>query len=239
MVILSVHQVEESFMCSRFTITSYPNAVRDYFKYANREEFPPRYNIAPSQPVPIVYEADNGRRELMLVRWGLIPGWVKDPDDFSTLVNARSETVMGKPSFKNAIKHRRCLIPADGFYEWQGARGQKRPYFIKPKKGGPIAFAGIWEDWMGAEGSEMYSMAILTQESIGVIAKVHNRMPVVVAPENFDDWLDCKNVRAEEALKIVGGGSSIDFEVEEINPRVNNPRNDDADLQVPVQGRLF
>ena len=226
-------------MCSRFTITSHPEAVREYFHYRNKEEFPPRYNIAPTQPVPIVREAENGHRELMLVRWGLIPGWVKDPDDFSTLVNARSETVTQKPSFKSAIKHRRCLIPADGFYEWQGARGQKRPYFIKPKEGGPIAFAGIWEDWMGAEGSEMYSMAILTCASEGAVAKIHNRMPVIVDPEHFDDWLDCKNVRAEEALKLVSAGRPVSFNIEEINPRINNPRNDDAQVQIPVQGNLF
>ena len=226
-------------MCSRFTITSHPEAVREYFNYRNKEEFPPRYNIAPSQPVPIVCVAENGHREMMLVRWGLIPGWVKDPDDFSTLINARVETVTEKPSFKNAIKHRRCLIPADGFYEWQGAKGHKRPYFIKPEGGGPIAFAGIWEDWMGAEGSEMYSMAILTQDSHGAVAKVHNRMPVIVDPAHFDDWLDCKNVRAEEALKIIEGGGGVSFAVEEIDPRVNNPRNDEPSLQKPVQGNLF
>ena len=226
-------------MCSRFTITSHPNAIRDYFHYRNKEEFPPRYNIAPSQPVPIVREAENGRRELMLVRWGLIPSWVKDPGDFSMIINARSETVMEKPSFRSAIKHRRCLVPADGFYEWQGARGQKRPYFIRPKEGGPIAFAGIWEDWMDGQGSEMSSMAILTTASDDVASKVHNRMPVIVNEEHFDDWLDCKNVRANEALQLVQGSSGVAFEIEEINRRVNNPRNDDADVQKPVQGNLF
>lgn len=226
-------------MCSRFTITSHPEAIRDYFHYRNKEEFPPRYNIAPSQPVPIVRASESGARELTLVRWGLIPSWVKDPGEFSMIVNARSETVREKPSFRNAIKHRRCLVPADGFYEWQGARGQKRPYFIKPQGGGPIAFAGIWEDWMGADGSEMRSMAILTTESDEVVGKVHNRMPVVVDEENFDDWLDCMNVRADEALQIVAKGSRVSFEIEEIDRRVNNPRNDDPEVQKPVQGQLF
>ena len=226
-------------MCSRFTITSHPEAVRDYFHYRNKEGFPPRYNIAPTQPVPIVRIAENGLRELTLVRWGLIPSWVKDPRDFSTLINARSETVQVKPSFRNAIKHRRCLVPADGFYEWQGAKGQKRPYFIRPKEGGPIAFAAIWEDWMGADGSEMWSMAILTTASDDVVGRVHDRMPVIVAQEHFDDWLDCGSVRAADALKLVKGGSGVELEIVEIDARVNNPRNDDAEVQKPVQGQLF
>ncbi len=226
-------------MCSRFTITSDPEAVRDYFQYRDVEGFPPRYNIAPTQPVPIIRRAENGRREIMLVRWGLIPSWVKDPREFSTLINARSETVLSKPSFRNAIKHRRCLVPADGFFEWQGAKGQKRPYFIRPAHGGPIAFAGIWEDWMGADGSEMWSMAILTTSSNQVVAQVHDRMPLIIGKEHFKDWLDCGSVRADEALKLVGDGSGIELEVVEIDARVNNPRNDDPELLKPLQGRLF
>jgi len=226
-------------MCSRFTIISHPEAIRDYFHYKNNEDFPPRYNIAPTQPVPIIHEAENGQREITLVRWGLIPSWVKDPGAFATLINARVETVMEKPSFRNAIKHRRCLIPADGFYEWQGRRGAKRPYFIHPRDGGPIAFAGIWEDWMGGDGSEIWSMAILTTASDDVVGKVHDRMPVIVEAKDFDGWLDCKNVRAGEALELVKAGRGAVLEIAEIDPRVNNPSNDDPDVQKPVQGRLF
>lgn len=129
-------------MCSRFAVTSPPEAIRRYFEYRNLPNFPPRYNIAPTQPIAAVRIDASGSRELVLLRWGLIPSWVKDPRDFTTLINARSETALTKPSFRSAIKHRRCLIPADGFYEWKGVRGNKKAYFIKPSNDGLIAFAG-------------------------------------------------------------------------------------------------
>ena len=117
-------------MCSRFAVTSPPEAIRRYFEYRNLPNFPPRYNIAPTQPIAAVRIDAQGSRELVLLRWGLIPSWVKDPRDFTTLINARSETVLTKPSFRSAIRHRRCLIPADGFYEWKGARGNKKAFLI-------------------------------------------------------------------------------------------------------------
>src|SRR6201995_3369471 len=129
-------------MCGRYLITTVPEAIRALFRYFNQPNFPPRYNVAPTQPVPIV-RVFEGKREFALVRWGLIPAWVKDPRTFTLLINARGESVNEKPAFKNAMKRRRCLIPADGFYEWKEEGGRKRPFAVRPKSGGPVAFAGL------------------------------------------------------------------------------------------------
>jgi putative SOS response-associated peptidase YedK len=138
-------------MCGRYAITTAPEAIRALFGYLEQPNFPPRYNVAPTQPVPIVRMVE-GKRQLALVRWGLIPAWVKDPRTFSLLINARGESVLEKPAFRNAMKRRRCLIPADGFYEWKVEGGRKRPYVVRPKDGEPIAYAGLWESWMGPNG---------------------------------------------------------------------------------------
>ena len=131
------------------------------FRYLEQPNFPPRYNVAPTQPVPIVRMVE-GRREFALVRWGLIPAWVKDPRAFSLIINARGESVLDKPAFKNAMKYRRCLVPADGFFEWKREGERKQPYFVRRKGGGPMAFAGLWESWMGPNGEEQETAAIVT-----------------------------------------------------------------------------
>ena len=148
-------------MCGRYCITSAPEAIRALFRYREQPNFPARYNVAPTQPVPIVRMAE-GERQFALVRWGLIPAWVKDPKGFSLLINARAESVNDKPAFRNAMKRRRCLFPADGFYEWKPHGGSKRPYLARPTAGGPIAFAGLWETWIGPNGEEMETAAIVT-----------------------------------------------------------------------------
>jgi putative SOS response-associated peptidase YedK len=140
-------------MCARFVITSPADAVRALFGYDERPNFPPRYNVAPTQPIPIV-RLVNGARSYALVRWGFLPAWVKDPKTFSLLVNARGESALDKPSFRNAMRRRRCLIPADGFYEWR-VGAPKRPYFVRRQSGGPITFAGLWETWTGPNGEEL------------------------------------------------------------------------------------
>src|SRR6188472_360987 len=148
-------------MCGRYCITSAPEAVRALFRYREQPNFPARYNVAPTQPVPIVRMTE-GERQFALVRWGLIPAWVKDPKDFALVINARGESVNDKPAFRYAMKRRRCLFPADGFYEWKTVVGGKRPYFARPRAGGPIAFAGLWETWMGPHGEEVDTAAIVT-----------------------------------------------------------------------------
>ena len=148
-------------MCGRFVITTPPEALRQVFGYAEQPNFPPRFNVAPTQLVPVII-IENGVRHFRLMRWGLLPAWVKDPRQFSLVINARSETLLEKPAFKNAIKRRRCLIPADGYYEWHSSENRKRPYFIHRRDGQPMGFAALTETWMGPNGEELDTVAIVT-----------------------------------------------------------------------------
>src|SRR5690349_12362159 len=148
-------------MCGRFVITSAPEALRRIFGYVEQPNFPPRHNIAPTQPIPVVL-IENGARHFRLMRWGLVPAWVKDPRQFSLLINARAETVQHKPAFKNALMRRRCLIPADGYFEWQAAGARKRPFFIHRRDHLAFALAGIAETWAGPNGEEVDTVAIVT-----------------------------------------------------------------------------
>ena len=194
-------------MCGRYVITSTPEAIRALFGYGERPNFPPRYNVAPTQPIPVVRLVD-GKRAFALMRWGLLPSWVKDPKTFPLLINARGESVLEKPAFRNAMRRRRCLIPTDGFYEWQGTGkaggrpgGPKRPYFVraKPKPDGsapPLAFAGLWETWTGPNGEEIDTAAIITTAANRTLAAIHDRMPVFVPRQAFDLWLDCRQRRS-------------------------------------------
>jgi putative SOS response-associated peptidase YedK len=221
-------------MCSRYSLTSPPEAVRAYFRYDNEAVFPPRYNIAPSQPVAIVRATPKGGRELALVRWGLIPSWVKDPREFRMMINARAETAADKPSFRAAMRHRRCLVPTDGFYEWTGAPGAKRPFLVRPAAGGPMAMAGIYEHWQGADGSEMESMAILTVGANVEMSAVHERMPAILAAEHFDTWLDCGSGSSLEAEVLLKPAPEGLLDLVEVSRRLNNPRNEGPEVQEPA-----
>ena len=231
-------------MCSRYSLTSPPEAVRAYFGTENEEVFPPRYNIAPSQPVHIVRLDAKARRELTLVRWGLIPSWVKDPREFSTLINARSETVAEKPSFRAAMRHRRCLVPTDGFYEWTGAAGAKIPHLISPRaeEGAGrtlMAMAGIFEHWLGADGSEFESMAILTCAANKAMASIHDRMPVILPAKHFEIWLDCRPGTAVEVTDLTRPAPDDLLGIIEVSRKLNNPRNEGPEVQEHVRTTLF
>lgn len=199
----------------------------------------PRYNIAPTDPALIVRHNEKGDRELVLVRWGLIPSWVKDPREFATLINARCETVVEKPSFRGAMRHRRCLVPADGFYEWTGTRGAKQPHLIRRTDRAPFAFAGIWEHWLGADGSEIDTMAILTTQANDDMRGLHDRMPIILAAETFDLWLDCKPGTAEHVTHLLGPSPEGLLDHIEVDRRLNNPRNEGPGLQTPVRSSLL
>lgn len=220
-------------MCGRFLLTSPPKAVHDLFKTVESPDFPPRYNIAPSQPIPVVL-LEGGECHVRLMRWGLIPAWVKDPRTFALLFNARADSVLDKPSFKNAMKRRRCLIPADGFYEWQALGAAKKPFYIHPAKGGPIAFAGLCETWEGPNGEVMDTVAIVTTEASGDLRALHDRMPVVIQPEAFDIWLDCNRVKAETAAALLVPAPRGFFTFHEVSNTVNRPAADGPHLIVPV-----
>ena len=177
-------------MCGRFTLHSSPGEVATLFDLGEAPILAPRYNIAPTQPVGIVRTAAEPMgREWALVMWGLIPSWSKDPGIGARLINARSETAAEKPSFRAAFKRRRCLIPADGFYEWKREGRARQPFYFTVEDGGPFALAGLWETWAGADGSELESCTILTTEANDLVGTVHNRMPVILAPEDYAEWL--------------------------------------------------
>jgi putative SOS response-associated peptidase YedK len=220
-------------MCGRYCITTDPDAIRALFGYRDLPNFPPRYNVAPTQPVPIVRVLE-GERRFALVRWGLIPPWVKDPRTFALVINARGESVNEKPAFRNAMKRRRCLFPADGFYEWRVEGRGSRPFFVRRKGGGPIAFAGLWETWMGPNGEEMETAAIVTTVANRTLAPVHERMPVVIPPQAFDLWLDCVNVDVPTATALIVPAPEDALEACEVSSAVNRVANDSPELIVPV-----
>jgi len=219
-------------MCGRYAITSAPEAIRALFRYEEQPNFPPRYNVAPTQPIPIV-RVTQGKRQSALVRWGLLPSWVKDPKAFTLVVNARGESVLDKPAFRNAMKYRRCLIPADGFYEWKATGACKQPYIVQLKSGTPMAFAGLWECWTGPNGEELETAAIVTTGANAVLAEIHDRMPVVVPPEAFDLWLNCQQVDAETAAALIVPAQSDLFEIYPVSTDVNRVANDGAKLLEP------
>jgi putative SOS response-associated peptidase YedK len=221
-------------MCGRYAITSAPEAVRALFRYREAERFPPRYNIAPTQPIPVVRGVEGGERSFVLMRWGLIPSWVKDPQAFSLLINARGESVNDKPAFRNAMKRRRCLIPADGFYEWKEGGGRKRSFFVRKAGGGPLAFAGLWETWTGPDGEEMDTVCIVTTAANRQLAPLHDRMPAIIAPEAFDMWLDCDRVDALTAAALLAPAPGNLLEAYEVSLAVNRAANDFPALVEPL-----
>jgi putative SOS response-associated peptidase YedK len=168
------------------------------------------------------------------MRWGLIPAWVKDPRQFSLVINARVETVLDKPAFKNAMKRRRCLLPADGYYEWHQSEGRKRPFFIRPRGGVLIAFAGLAETWIGPNGEELDTVAIVTAVARGGLATLHSRVPVTIAPEDHARWLDGNATDAGEVMPLLRAPADDNYIWHEVSTRVNRVANDDAQLVLPI-----
>ncbi|WP_288429193.1 SOS response-associated peptidase [uncultured Agrobacterium sp.] len=232
-------------MCGRFVLQASPEEVAEYLSLIGLDEFPARFNIAPTQPILIVVEGERQEtgsnlpnREAMLVRWGFMPGWVKDPKAFPLLINARAETAIGKASFRAAMRHRRILIPASGFYEWKRPPkeegGKSQAYFIKPKHGGIVAFAGLMETWSSADGSEVDTGAILTTAANQTMSRVHDRMPVVIAPEDFSLWLDCKTQEPREIAHLMRPADENFFDFIPVSDKVNKVANTGPDLIEPV-----
>lgn len=227
-------------MCARYSLTSPPEAVRAFFDAPGGDDFPARYNIAPTQPVLIARAGGKGSRELRLVRWGLIPAWMKDPAALkSPLINARAETAAEKPAFRGALRHRRCLVPTTGFYEWNGRRGDRKPHLIRLKDHELFALAGLWEAWLGADGSEIETMAILTTSANAEMARLHDRMPIVIDPGNFDRWLDCRSGTAEGILDLLEPIAGSRLAISAVNPRLNDPRAEGPDLLAETRPGLL
>jgi putative SOS response-associated peptidase YedK len=222
-------------MCGRFTLISPGETVADYFQLATTPALAPRYNIAPTQPIAAVrISREAGQRELTYFHWGLIPRWAKDPTIGARMINARSETAADKPSFRAAFKYRRCLVPADGFYEWQKVDGRKQPVRIQMQDGGPFAIAGLWEHWQSPDGSEIESCTLLTTEPNELLKPVHNRMPVIISPGDFDRWLDPGAQHPGEVQPLLHPYSSEAMTFYPVSTYVNSPHNDDSRCIEPL-----
>jgi putative SOS response-associated peptidase YedK len=224
-------------MCGRFSLTVPAQEVADLFDLADAPPLAPRYNIAPTQPVLIVRPSERVRgREAALVHWGLIPPWAKDPSIGNRMINARAETAPDKPSFRAAFKRRRCLIPVDGFYEWKRVGSRKQPMRIRMTEGGLFAFAGLWEQWQGSEGEEIESCTILTTSPNEMLSEIHGRMPVIVAPEDFDRWLTTDEAEARSLVDLLRAFPAEAMTARPVSTRVNSPSNDDPACIEPIAG---
>ena len=222
-------------MCGRFTLTADPDQLRAYFPgLAIPEELPPRYNIAPSQPVAVI--PNDGKGQLNFFVWGLIPSWAKDPKIGNRMINARAETLAEKPSFRAAFRRRRCLIPADGFYEWRQEPGQKRktPMFIRLESGQPFALAGLWESWHAPDGSNILSCTIITTQPNDLVEKIHNRMPVILPPESYSLWLEPGEADPERLQALLKPYPASEMMAYPVSTLVNNPSNDLAACIAPA-----
>ena len=223
-------------MCGRYSLTSPTEAVRRMFDFPEQPNLAVRVNIAPSQDVAAVRLGADGAsaRHFAWLRWGLIPSWAKEPGIGNRMINARAETIAEKPAFRAAFRRRRCLIPADGFYEWKTERGRKQPYRIALEGGAPFAFAGIWERWEGSgEAGAVESCTIITTEANARLMAIHHRMPVILAPGAYEAWLDPATPGAE-AQALLRPAPSEWFTAYRVSPKINSPANDDPALIAPL-----
>src|ERR687893_2320277 len=213
-------------MCGRYTLKTPVEELAEEFGFeASSVELPPNYNVAPTQQVAAVLE-EGGERHLEVLRWGLIPSWADDPQIGSRMINARSETAPEKPSFRRAFRERRCLIPADGFYEWKRTNGAKQPYYIRMREGRPFAFAGLWESWKDDGGPEIRSCAILTTAPNALAGEIHDRMPVILLATSYDAWLD-PEADKEELVALIAPYPEAEMEAYPVSRFVNSPSNND------------
>lgn len=222
-------------MCGRFTLTVDPAQIQAAFPWL---EVPPgvtpRYNIAPTQPVAVV--TNNGENRLDFFVWGLIPSWAKDPEIGSRMINARAETLAEKPSFRTAFRRRRCLVLADGFYEWRQEPGAKAktPMYIRMESGEPFAFAGLWESWNSPDGSNILSCTIITTEPNALTAKIHNRMPVILPSEAIGEWLDPGERKPEELNRFLQPYPANEMIAFPVSRLVNSPQNESPECIAPL-----
>jgi putative SOS response-associated peptidase YedK len=233
-------------MCGRYRLSRKKQIVEEYFDAVSGEErWSPRYNIAPTQPVPVIRQnPKEPRRELSLVRWGLVPSWAQGVSGAAALINARSETAATKPAFRDALRFRRCLVPADGFYEWQRVGKLRQPYCFEVREGELFAFAGISESWGGGDGKTLETCSILTTTANAVTQAIHERMPVILDSDSYDLWLDpgiTDAATASEMLKPHDAGVMRSYPV---STRLNQVANDDPECSAVVvrgemQSRLF
>jgi len=220
-------------MCGRFTTTIDLEEIARYFKIKTTEgEYTPLYNAAPSQEIPVVLGKDN--RKLAFFRWGLIPSWAKDPGIGSKLINARAETLTEKPSFRRAYKQGRCLIPADSFFEWKKEGRNKTPYRIFMRNNSPLGMAGLWDIWSPPGRPPLYSCAIITTKANSLLQPLHDRMPVIIRPQDYDLWLDTSVQEHAVLNSLLIPYPPEEMDIYQVSPLVNSPLNNSPDVIKPV-----
>lgn len=227
-------------MCGRFTLTRVEELGERFGVSGETPPVEPSFNVAPATEIAAVGADSGGNRRLRKLGWGLVPAWADDPEIGRRMINARAESVAHKPAFKNALRKRRCLIPADGFYEWQrpgeGESGPKQPYHVKLDDGSLFAFAGLWESWESPAGDRMQSTTIVTTDANELMARIHHRMPVILSPDDYDAWLDPETRDPEDLLPLLVPYPSESMRAHPVSTRVNAPANDDASCVEPVSG---
>ena len=221
-------------MCGRFTIDIPPALLVEIFGLAETPAILPRFNVAPTQQVPVIRRYTDGQNHLDDLRWGLIPSWANDPSIGSKMINGRSETVSEKPAFKQAVRYRRCLVPSSGFYEWLTEGKVKRPMYIRLKDGSPMVFAGLWETWKNAEGTVIESCTILTTASNRLVEPLHDRMPVILSPDEYPTWLDRTTTNPAGLVRLFQPYPADLMEMYPVSQLVNKVANDGPELVVSV-----
>ncbi|ODU50595.1 MAG: hypothetical protein ABS92_02535 [Thiobacillus sp. SCN 63-374] len=214
-------------MCGRYALTSSPAVIAERFDLAWAPDLPPHYNIAPGQVIPAVRDAGQGRA-LAWLKWGLIPSWAKDTSIGMKLINARGETLGDKPAFRHAYRRNHCLVPADAFYEWKQVAGNKQPYCIRMRDRSPFGMAGLWEHWVAPGGQVVESCTIITVDANSLIAELHDRMPLIVAPGDYDVWLSAGSKELPPAVP------AKDMVAYPVSPLVSNARNDVPACLTPI-----
>lgn len=215
-------------MCGRFALALPPKSIAEHFQLDSIEGIETRYNIAPTQNAVTVDAAPGGEGRIVNVRrWGLIPGWAKDAKIGARLINARSETAAEKASFRTPLKKRRCLVPASGFYEWMRNGSVKQPYYIVLRDGGPLAFAGLWDRWDGGDAGTVESFTLLTTSANGIVGGIHDRMPVILKPGDYDRWLKSGSTPMEDIMPLLAPFPDKLMVMHPVGPTVNNARNED------------
>jgi putative SOS response-associated peptidase YedK len=221
-------------MCGRFSLIVDASVLAGVFEIDPPKNLKPRFNIAPTQIIPIVRAGREQPRELAEVRWGLVPSWAKDPKIGARMINARGETVAEKPSFRSAVKTRRCLIPADGFYEWVKTDGGKQPHYIHFADGRAFAFAGLWERWHKGGDEPLDTCTIITTTPNDIVAGLHDRMPVILPPDVFTEWLEPEPLAPDRLHDLLAPHPAADMEAYPVSTHVNKPANDDPECVVRV-----
>jgi len=221
-------------MCGRYSLTTAPEAMRQLFDIDGPMlNLEPRYNIAPTQQAPVIRIGESRRRELAMMRWGLVPSWSKDgPDSRYSMINARAETVAEKPAYRAAFHDRRCLVPADGFYEWQKQEGGKQPWRFTMKDGAPFVFAGLWESWRQPDGNDLRSYTIIVTGANTLVGKVHDRMPVILDRAAAKAWMS--ETAKNDLLELLQPFDAKLMAATPVSKRVNSPKNDNPSVIEPV-----